>query len=174
MTAWSAAVPAEARRYQGRRAGLVSRAIAAAVDAGVAALTLAGCYLVWVAGRFTLDPAGFVLPVPTRPGLTTAGATLEAGYLTLCWTATGRTVGAQLLGLRLLDARGRLPRPGRAALRSVLCVLFPLGLLWVLVGAGRRSIQDLLLRTVVVYDWDPRPPGSPGRCDAPGPAPTRR
>jgi hypothetical protein len=37
-------------------------------------------------------------------------------------------------------------------LRAIACVLFPLGLLWSGISASRRSLQDLVLRTVVVYD----------------------
>jgi uncharacterized RDD family membrane protein YckC len=157
VTAWSAALPAEVRRYQGRPAGLVSRGIAAVVDAGVAAFGLAGCYAAWAVLRFTVDPAGFTVPVPPRSVVVIAGTVLTAGYLTLCWTATGRTIGGQLLGLRVVDGRGRVPGAARAAVRAGCCVFFPLGLLWVLVDAGRRSAQDVVLRTSVVYDWNPTP-----------------
>lgn len=155
MTAWAAALPAEARRYQGRPAGLVSRGIAAVVDVGVTGLGLAGCYAAWVAARFTLDPAGFAFPVPDRAVALVAGAVLAGTYLALCWTATGRTAGGQLLGLRVVDGRGRLLRGGRAAIRAGCCVCFPLGLLWVLVDVRRRSVPDVLLRTSVRYDWAP-------------------
>jgi hypothetical protein len=36
--------------------------------------------------------------------------------------------------------------------RAVLCTLVPVGLLWVLVSRDNRSVQDLLLRTSVLYD----------------------
>ena len=35
-------------------------------------------------------------------------------------------------------------------------MLFPLGLLWCAVDGSRRSVQDVVLRTTVVYDWQPR------------------
>jgi hypothetical protein len=38
----------------------------------------------------------------------------------------------------------------------VLCVLFPLLLFWAVVDRHRRSVQDLLVRTSVVYDWKVR------------------
>jgi hypothetical protein len=34
----------------------------------------------------------------------------------------------------------------------VVCTIFPIGLLWVLVSQENRSVQDVLLRTSVVYD----------------------
>jgi hypothetical protein len=36
--------------------------------------------------------------------------------------------------------------------RALLCVLFPVGLLWVLLSGENRSVQDVVLRTSVVYD----------------------
>jgi len=42
-----------------------------------------------------------------------------------------------------------------AFVRAVFCVALPIGLLCGVL-ADRRSLQDLLLRTLVVYDWKPR------------------
>jgi uncharacterized RDD family membrane protein YckC len=44
----------------------------------------------------------------------------------------------------------------RALARAVACTLLPIGLLWSAVNADKLSLQDLLLRTFVVYDWQPR------------------
>jgi hypothetical protein len=38
-----------------------------------------------------------------------------------------------------------------ALLRAVACVVFPVGLAWVAVDSQRRSLQDLLFRSRVVY-----------------------
>jgi hypothetical protein len=37
--------------------------------------------------------------------------------------------------------------------RAVVYVVFPLGLLWSAVSSSRRSLQDVLVGSVVVYDW---------------------
>jgi uncharacterized RDD family membrane protein YckC len=66
---------------------------------------------------------------------------------------TGRSYGDSLLGLRVLSSRHRIPGWSLAFIRAVFCVLFPVGLFWVALSPGRRSIQDVVLRTVVVYDW---------------------
>lgn len=160
---WVTALPAQARGYQGRPAGLVTRTLAAAVDCVVLALLLGGLYLGWAAVEYSLDPVRFHLPAPSRAAGLTAVIVLAVGYLAACWTVTGRSVGDQLLGLRVVDRRARPPRPVRALVRALACVLVPVGLLWVVVGGRRRSLQDVLLRTAVVYDWSPhlRPP-SPG------------
>jgi uncharacterized RDD family membrane protein YckC len=78
-------------------------------------------------------------------------------YLATAWTTTGRTYGAHLLGVRVVSARGRRPPVVVALARALLCVLFPIGLLWCAVSPTNRSVQDVLLRTSVVYDWVERP-----------------
>lgn len=67
--------------------------------------------------------------------------------------ATGRTYGGAVLGVRVLSARRRLLGRTRS-LRAVACVLVPIGLLWVAISASRRSLQDLLFGSWVVYDWN--------------------
>ena len=42
-----------------------------------------------------------------------------------------------------------------AVLRAALYVVFPVGVLWCAMTGSRRSLQDLLLGTYVVYDWMP-------------------
>ena len=46
----------------------------------------------------------------------------------------------------------------RAVARAVLCLLFPIGLLWVVVSRRNASVQDLLVRSAVAYDWAYRGP----------------
>ena len=62
-------------------------------------------------------------------------------------------MGKQLAGLRVVDRVGRRLSVWRALARAVLYVLFPIGLLWVLASRRNASAQDLVVRTVVVYDW---------------------
>ncbi|MET0693397.1 MAG: RDD family protein [Propionibacteriaceae bacterium] len=78
-------------------------------------------------------------------------------YLTAAWALTGRTYGDQLMGLRVVGRHGQRLGLPLALARAVLCVVFPLGLLWCAVSATRRSLQDLLLGTSVIYDWTLRP-----------------
>ncbi|GAA3795626.1 MULTISPECIES: RDD family protein [Amycolatopsis] len=165
--AWFAALPAPARAHQGRPAGLVSRTLAAVVDCVVLGVVLAGLYLGWAVVEYSLDPVRFTFPAPARLVTFAVAAGIAVLYLAVCWTATGRSVGDQLLALRVVDHRGRPPRPVRALARALGCVFVPVGLLWVVAGGRRRSLQDLLLRTSVVYDWNPRlRPVSPGTSDA--------
>ena len=78
---------------------------------------------------------------------------VSVAYLTACWATTGRTVGSLVMGLRVITSGHRLVRWPLAFIRAVLCVLFAFGLLWSAVDRRRRSLQDNVLRTEVVYDW---------------------
>ncbi|WP_083869730.1 RDD family protein [Modestobacter italicus] len=136
-----------------RRAGLVSRTLAAGVDIVVALGLLLAGYLGTAGVLFLAQTTSFRFPVPGSALLIALGLAVLAGYLTVTWALTGRSYGDQLLGLRVTDRRGRRPRWSVAAARAVLSVLLPLGVLWVAVSRQNRSLQDLLLRTSVVYDW---------------------
>jgi uncharacterized RDD family membrane protein YckC len=140
---------------QGRRAGFVTRVLANVADLLVVVLGVAGCYLAVAAVRFLLAPPRFRFPAPGLDVLLLVGLGIQALYFAVTWAVVGGTYGDRLLGLRVVaGGRPRL-RWGRSAVRAVLCTAFPIGLLWVLVSAGNRSVQDLLVRTSVVYDWFP-------------------
>ena len=144
---------AEARALQGHRAGFASRVVADLVDLGVA----------WLLGLSALLAAGVVSYLLTGPPLrlpvlpnwldVSAGAAIAVGYLTLSWSATGRSVGKQIAGLRVADRGGQRLSLRRSFARAVLYVLFPAGLLWVLASRRNASLQDLIVGTAVVYDW---------------------
>ena len=77
-------------------------------------------------------------------------------YMTAAWSITGRTYGDHVMGLRVVGRSGDRVWPPTALVRAALCVGFPIGLLWCGVSASRRSVQDLVVRTTVIYDWRPR------------------
>jgi uncharacterized RDD family membrane protein YckC len=144
-------------QIQRARAGIVSRGVAAIVDLGVTLVLLVGIYLGASAVRFIVRPARFRFPQPA-PGVSgSVWIVLATIYLAVGWATTGRTVGDQLMGLRVVDRHGALLRLGVAFLRAVLCVMFPVGLLWCVVSRRNASVQDLLVPSSVVYDWRPVP-----------------
>jgi uncharacterized RDD family membrane protein YckC len=162
----------EARALQGHRAGFASRVVADAIDLGVA----------WLLGLAALLAAGVVrylltgppLRLPVLPNWLDAGAggAVAVAYLSLSWAATGRSVGKQIAGLRVVDRAGRRLSLWRSFCRAVLYVLFPAGLLWVLASRRNASVQDLVVGTAVVYDWayhgaDEAPPTGAGRSARP-------
>jgi uncharacterized RDD family membrane protein YckC len=155
---WHDALPSEAvaagsrSSIQGTRAGLITRSIANIADLVVVTLLVAAGYSAVAATRFLLSPTTFSFPAPSPETLLILGLWLLAVYFAITWAVVGGTYGDRLLGLRVTDDRGGSLGWGRCATRAVLCTLFPIGLVWVLVSRENRSVQDVLLRTSVVYD----------------------
>ncbi len=150
------ALPAPARGFQGQPAGVVTRLSASAVDLLLVIVSLGVIYGVIAGVAFLAHPHSFSWPAGVGWSIPVIGFVLVWPYLALSWIATGRTYGDALLGLRVVDRRGRRLHAVVAAARALLCVVFPIGLLWVAVSANNRSVQDILLRTAVIYDWAPR------------------
>ena len=86
------------------------------------------------------------------------GWILLIAYLTIGWANTGRTFGKSVLGLRVVSSRDEGLPLWRSFVRAALCALFPIGLFWSAVSSRNESIQDLIVRTTVVYDWGPKLP----------------
>lgn len=143
-------------------AGLVSRAVAAAVDIAVVLLAVLLGYLGVAGARLVLRPRTFAWPEPGTAALTTIGVVVMVVYLAALWSTTGRTGGDQLMGIRVVNDRGERIGMARALVRSALCVVFPVGLLWCAVDRRRRSVQDVLIHSIVIYDWRARIPPEPG------------
>jgi uncharacterized RDD family membrane protein YckC len=161
------AVPREARPYQGASAGLVTRLLANTIDVVAVGVALGGCYVGFAAFVFMLDPVAFELPTAGVLLSITAAMGLSVVYLTLAWWLTGKTYGDHVMGLRVVGRRGRRLGPVRSLGRAAFCVFFPIGLFWCAVSPERRSVQDLVLWTRVVYDWSPGGhEHGPGRADA--------
>ena len=81
----------------------------------------------------------------------------------------GRTLGKQMMGLRVVCSDGSRLRLLRAFLRAVLCATFFPVLLLALVNRRNRGLEDVVFGTVVVYDWFPAgtEPLTLGQMDAP-------
>lgn len=141
--------------------GLVTRAIAFAVDAaivnliGLLAAVVVGLALSILAIHDTLEVvlvaiggAAFVL--------------WSVGYFAVFWSTTGQTPGDRLMEIRVCRDGGEPLEPRRAVLRFGALVLAALplfaGFLTVLVDERRRGLHDMLTGTVVV--WAPRRPGA--------------
>lgn len=143
---------------QGRHAGVISRLLADGIDLAVVLASLVGVYLGFAGLKFLVRPRAFTWPEPSALNLGTLGWILLIGYLTIGWAVTGRTFGKTVLGLRVVEAEGSRPHLWRAFARAMLCAVFPIGLLWCVVSHRNASLQDLIVRTTVVYDWEPRLP----------------
>ena len=157
-------IPREAQPYQGQRAGLVTRAVAGVIDAVVVITLLLSGYVAVNGLLFLVDPRGFQFTEASPLLSVTAGLVLLVIYLATAWSITGRSYGCHVMALRVVGSRGQRLRPHIAVLRAVFCVLFPLGLLLCAGGSKHRSLQDLVLRTAVIYDWRPRLPKAERRA----------
>jgi uncharacterized RDD family membrane protein YckC len=135
-----------------RPAGIVTRVLAALIDGVVVAALTGAVFGAVVAGLFVVNPVSFSWPhgLLAEASLVTVG--VAVGYLTVGWAIAGRTVGGAVLGVRVVANGGGRLGWTRSACRALLCVLVPLGLLWVAVSARRRSVQDLVVRSTVLYD----------------------
>jgi uncharacterized RDD family membrane protein YckC len=142
--------------------GLVTRAIAFAVDAAVVQLVA-----IAVAGTMALILSVVSLPDELDGVLVVVGSVTYAlwlvGYFVVFWSSTGQTPGNRLLQIRVCRAvDGESPTAGAAVLRFVGLILAALplfaGFLPILVDDRRRGLQDMLAGTVVV----PAPQQPPG------------
>lgn len=153
-------VPTAARPYQGQRAGIVTRVVANLIDVVVVVIVLAAGYVGWTSWQFLRNPRGFSFPSP--PGLVTViliALWIQGTYFALAWATSGRTYGDHVMGLRVVNIKGRRMRIWGACVRAAACVLLPIGLFWIVVSRSNRSLQDVALRSSVIYDWTARGAG---------------
>lgn len=157
MTARVDPIPKEVREYQGRRAGVVTRTVAGAIDIGVVAVILVVGYSAYCVALFLLPPTGVNPKVPPLWVDFIIGYVVMALYLALSWYTGGRSYGCHVMGLRVVSRKGqRLPLL-TSFLRAGFLVAFPAGFFWCAISRANRSVQDVVLRSSVIYDWDVRP-----------------
>lgn len=145
-------IPAPARPEQGQRAGLLTRLVAAGIDVGATVLVIAG---VWIGLRLVLWAA---VPVasPEMPDISwflLGGLVLLWLSWTIAYATNGRALGHVVMGIRVIGRNGGSMSWLPAALRALLNIAFSLGILWIIVSAQNRSLQDVLLRSSVIYAW---------------------
>jgi uncharacterized RDD family membrane protein YckC len=134
-----------------RAAGIITRGLAAIIDLLVVLLIMSALYGGLLLVRLVYSPAAFSLPSLNAVFSTLVTFVVAVLYLTGCWTVSGSTAGAVTMGLRVVGRRSQRVRVPIGLLRAIACVLFPIGLLWVVIDQQRRSLQDIVFRTRVVY-----------------------
>jgi uncharacterized RDD family membrane protein YckC len=76
------------------------------------------------------------------------------------WAASGKTAGMALVGVRVVNGDGTPIDRWRGAMRAPALALslltFGIGLVGIVIGRRHRGLQDVLVGSVVVYDWDAR------------------
>ena len=134
-----------------RAAGIITRGLAAVIDLVVVLLIMGALYGGLVLVKLVYSPTAFSLPSLNAVFSTVVTFAVAVLYLTGCWTVSGSTAGAVTMGLRVVGRRSRRVSLLVGLLRAICCVLFPIGLLWVVVDRQRRSLQDIVFRTRVIY-----------------------
>jgi uncharacterized RDD family membrane protein YckC len=140
------------RARQHRRAGIASRLGAAAVDL-VTVIVLDIGILIVAAGIRALFTGELELDAPSDAIRGPLVGLILLVYLAYGYGLNGRTVGKVVMGLRAVGRDGSDLSAWRGFWRAALYLIFLPGILWVLVSRKNASIQDLILRTAVVYDW---------------------
>ena len=156
------------QQLQGLRAGFVSRAVASGIDVVlVLCVYVVGVIVVSIAWDLLFSASISVTAPPHWLNALLEWILLVA-YLTAGWWSTGRTVGKQIMGLRLVGPDGSPLRFWRALFRALLCASFFPVLLLALVNRRNRGLEDIAFRTVVTYDWLPQSdqPQADGSMDA--------
>lgn len=136
---------------EARSAGIVSRSVAAVIDLAVVGIVLSALYIGLILVRLMFGPTTFSLPTLSAIFSSLVMFVVSVVYLAGCWMVSGCTAGAVVMGLRVVGRRSERLGPVVALLRAVAYVLFPVGLLWVAVDPRRRSLQDIVLGSRVVY-----------------------
>lgn len=114
-------------------------------------LVLGALYIGLILARLMFNPSSFSFPTLGAVFSTAVMFSVAVFYLAICWAVSGCTAGAVTMGLRVTGRRGARLAPAIALIRAVACVLFPVGLLWVVVDRRRRSLQDIVLGSRVSY-----------------------
>ena len=143
------------QQLQGLRAGFISRAVASGTDVVlVLCIYVVGVILVSIAWDLFFSNSISVAAPPHWLNELLVWIFLVV-YLTGGWWSTGRTLGKQMLGLRVVRSDGSPLRFWRALFRALLCASFFPALLLALVNRRNRGLEDVAFGTVVTYDWLP-------------------
>jgi uncharacterized RDD family membrane protein YckC len=143
------------QQLQGLRAGFISRAVASGTDVVlVLCIYVVGVIMVSIAWDLFFSKSISVSAPPHWLNYLLVWIFLVV-YLTAGWSSTGRTLGKQMMGLRVVRSDGSPLRFSRALFRALLCASFFPVLLLALVNRRNRGLEDIAFRTVVTYDWFP-------------------
>ncbi|MCV7226711.1 RDD family protein [Mycolicibacterium komossense] len=138
-----------------RNAGIVSRGVAAVIDLLVVLAVMGAAYLGLILATLAFSPRAFSFPAPSLVFSAFGLGAVAVLYLAGCWRVSGCTAGAVVMGLRVEGRTSPRLRVTLCLARALGCVLFPIGLAWVAVDGQRRSLQDIVIGSRVVYNRAP-------------------
>lgn len=132
-------------------AGVVSRSVANVIDLLVVLVVMGVFYVGMILARLAFSPRAFTFPSPSAVFSALGLAAVAVLYLAACWAVSGCTAGAVVMGLRVVGRQSPRLRAPVAVARAIAYVVFPIGFAWVVVDRKRRSVQDIVLGSRVVY-----------------------
>lgn len=159
-------------------AGLVTRGIALAIDAGILNAAFVGLSALVALAASALFPDA---DGASGPALAVGGVVwfaMVGAYLMFFWTLAGQTPGMRFLGIRLEDGDGTARLSPRTAFRRLVglgaCVLTAgIGFLLVLTSDLRRGLHDRIAGTeVILVDRAGKRETSAHRAEPAAPAPS--
>ena len=84
----------------------------------------------------------------------------EFFYFAYSWSASGKTAGMAVFGVRVVRPDGTDASGRQAVVRTLALplsfLLLGLGFLGIVLGDKRRALHDVIAGTAVVYSWDAR------------------
>ena len=170
LTATDLALPEAARGFQGERAGFPSRLFACLIDLGIVIVVMLAVWLGIELIQLVFSP-GFNVDPPSAATLVVWGYVFMTLYWAASWATSGRSFGAWFMGVRVVNRKGHRCSAPLSLLRASFSVIFPFGLIWALFSKRNRSLQDIALRTIVIYDWATKPPTMLSGPSTPSPRP---
>jgi uncharacterized RDD family membrane protein YckC len=133
-----------------RYGGLVSRALAYAVDAFLVALLTGGAVTVVLMIASVIGAEAQELGRLIGSSYVVFLPCVMAIYCALFWLLAGRTPGMAVLGLRVVRIDGRPVGGFSALLRGLLLAYLPLVALWLIVDRRRQGLHDKAAGTTVI------------------------
>lgn len=155
--------------WRGHYAGFASRLLAVVIDFLILAVVIAISNLLYNAVFVNLSAFNQLLigrTTVTPPEARIAISVILifivfATYFIFFWTVIGSTVGGVIVGLKIINVRGKNPSLWQSTIRFFseffLPVFGAIGSIWILFRHDRRALFDRFAGTFVIYDWDARP-----------------
>jgi uncharacterized RDD family membrane protein YckC len=82
-------------------------------------------------------------------------------YFVFFWSFLGTTIGGFIIGIRLVNKKGRRPSIIQAIFRFIIEFMIPIflifGSLWILIDRRKQAWYDKLAGTYVIYSWAAKP-----------------
>jgi len=155
--------------WRGHYAGIASRIVAIVLDylivitAWALSTTVFTIFYTSTPTLYRLLFGKTMVVIPTIDNVTKIFMifVVEAFYFIILWTAIGSTIGGVILGVRIVNKRGKNPTFIQATIRFCTEILVPvfgiIGGIWILFDRRRRALFDIIAGTYVIYSWDAKP-----------------